>query len=141
MTKWAQVTSAGVIYDVVEIDPATIFHPDIAADFEVIPDNVDATYTKNSEGSFVAGAAPAEPDVVVTDVILNEGEFLAKLTRSERQGLASARTTNADLDDFLTMLEKTGFVNVSNSDVQTDMRAFVTASVISQATADAIIPS
>ena len=87
MTKWAQVTSAGVIYDVVEIDPATIFHPDIAADFEVIPDNVDATYTKNSEGSFVAGAAPAEPDVVVTDVILNEGEFLAKLTRSERQGL------------------------------------------------------
>lgn len=140
MTKWAQVNNNGSLYDITEVDPATIFHPDIAANFEVVPDNVDGSYTKDSEGNFVAGTEPTIPEVVI-EVILSEGDFLAKLTRTERQGLSSARTSNADLDDFLTMLEKTGFVNVSNSDVQADINAFVTASVISQATADAIIPS
>lgn len=140
MTKWAQVNNNGSLYDITEVDPATIFHPDIAANFEVIPDNVDGSYTKDSEGNFVAGTEPTIPEVVI-EVILSEGDFLAKLTRTERQGLASARTSNADLDDFLTLLEKTGYVNVSNSDVQADINAFVTASVISQATADAIIPS
>lgn len=140
MTKWAQVNNNGSLYDIVEVDPATIFHPDIAANFEVVPDNVDGSYIKDSEGNFVAGTEPTIPEVVI-EVILSEGDFLSKLTRTERQGLASARTSNADLDDFLTLLEKTGYVNVSNSDVQADINAFVTASVISQASADAIIPS
>ena len=140
MTKWAQVNNNGSLYDIVEVDPATIFHPDIAANFEVVPDNVDQSYIKDSEGNFVAGTEPTIPEIVI-EVVLSEGDFLAKLTRTERQGLASARTSNADLDDFLTMLEKTGYVNVSDSDVQADINAFVTASVISQATADAIIPS
>lgn len=140
MTKWAQVSNTGSLYDVVEVDPATIFHPDIAANFEVIPDNVDGSYTKDSEGNFIA-PTEAEIPAVVIEVVLTEGEFLAKLTRSERQGLSSARTTNADLDDFLVMLEKTGHVNVSDSAVQADINAFVTASVISQASADAILPS
>ena len=51
---------AGSLYDVVEVDPATIFHPDIAANFEVIPDNVDGSYTKDSEGNFIA---PTEAEI------------------------------------------------------------------------------
>lgn len=141
MTKWAQVNNNGTLYDIVEVDPATLFHPDIAANFEVIPDNADTSYIKDSEGNFNATPAPPEPPAPVMEVILSEGDFLAKLTRSERQGLSSARTTNADLDDFLVMLEKTGRVNVSDSAVQADINAFVTASVISQASADAILPS
>ena len=140
MTKWAQITSDGVLIDLVEIDPATLFHPNIAAAFEVVPDNVDMSYIKDSEGNFNAPAA-VTPPTVVTEVNLAEGDFLAKLTRAERQGISSARSSNADLDDFMTMLEKRGFVTVSDADVQADINAFVAASVISQASADAIIPS
>lgn len=140
MTKWAQVASSGVLIDLVEIDPAILFHPTIAADFEVVPDNVEMSYIKDSEGNFKAPAADPAP-TVVTESNLSEGDFLAKLTRAERQGISSARSSNADLDDFMTMLEKRGFVTVSDSDVQADINAFVAASVISQASADKIIPS
>ncbi|MAP42150.1 MAG: hypothetical protein CL981_00215 [Euryarchaeota archaeon] len=140
MTKWAQITSDGVVVDLVEIDPATLFHPIIAAEFEVVPDNIDMSYTKDSEGNFNAPAAETPP-TVVPEVNLGEGDFLAKLTRAERQAISSARSSNADLDDFMTMLEKRGFVTVSDADVQADINAFVAASVISQASADAIIPS
>ena len=140
MTKWAQVNSNGSLTDLVEVDPATLFHPDIAANFEIVPDNVTAGHTKDSEGNFVAPVVEAAPTVTL-EVNLSEGDFLAKLTRAERQAITTARSSNADLNDFMTMLEKRGFVTVSDSEVQSDINAFVSASVISQASADAIIPS
>lgn len=140
MTKWAQVNSNGSLTDLVEVDPATLFHPDIAAAFEIVPDNVTAGHTKDSEGNFIAPSVEAAPTITL-EVNLSEGDFLAKLTRAERQAITTARSSNADLNDFMTMLEKRGFVTVSDSEVQSDINAFVSASVISQASADAIIPS
>ena len=60
------------------------------------------SYTKDSEGNFNAPAAVTLP-TVVTEVNLSEGTS-CKLTRAERQGISSARSSNADLDDFMTML-------------------------------------
>tara|TARA_A100001234_G_scaffold221391_1_gene237224 strand:- start:7614 stop:8036 length:423 start_codon:yes stop_codon:yes gene_type:complete len=140
MTKWAQVNNNGSLTDLVEVDPATLFHPDIAAAFEIVPDNVTAGHTKDSEGNFIAPTAEAAPTVNL-EINLSEGDFLAKLTRAERQAITTARSSNADLEDFMTMLEKRGFVTVSDSEVQSDINAFVSASIISQASADAIIPS
>ena len=51
-----------------------MFHPDIAAAFEVVPDNVTAGHTKDSEGNFVAPSVEATPTVTV-EVNLSEGEI------------------------------------------------------------------
>ena len=140
MTKWAQVNNNGTLTDLTEIDPATIFHPDVAVHFEVVPDECEAHFIKDEEGNFAAPAV-TEPVEVAPEIWLSEAEFLSKLTRAERQGISSARSSNADLDDFMTMMEKAGTVEVSDTAVQADINAFVTASLISQASADAIIPS
>lgn len=137
MTKWCHVENGNLI-DIVEIDPALIYPADYAATFEEISDNIDGSYIKNSDGNFIVKTVtevtpPAPPRE------LTESEFLALCTRAERQGFTAARSSNADFGDFMTMLEKTGRTLVSSDEGKADIAAFVEATIISQATADAIL--
>ena len=137
MAKWCYVLD-GVLIDIVEMDPTIIYPDTYAALFESIPDHVDGSYYKNEDGDFVVRpvsetTAPADPRV------LTESEFLSYCTRAERQGFTAASSSNADFEDFMNMLEKTGKVDVSSTGGQTDIAAFVTASIISQSSADAIL--
>lgn len=137
MAKWCYVENGNLI-DIVEVDPATIFPADYAALFESLPDNVDGSYVKNSDGDFVVRVDEVSEDPPQVRSV-TEAEFLGYCTRAERQGFTAARSSNADFGDFMTMLEKRGSVKVSETDAQTDIAAFVTASIISQASADAIL--
>lgn len=137
MTKWAYVDENGHLVDCVEIDPALCFIEEYAALFEELPDGVDGSYSK------VDGAFVAPEEVVISEPemtkVLSEGDFLACMTRAERQGITAARSANADFDDFMSMLEKKRNVCVSETETQTDIAAFVTAEIISQASADRIL--
>ena len=137
MTKWCHVENGSLI-DIVEVDPAVIYPAEYAATFEEISDNIDGSYMKDSEGNFVVRTVtevtpPAPPRE------LTEAEFLSFCSRAERQGFTANRSSNADFADFMTMLEKTGRTVVSSTEGEADIAAFVTASIISQASADAIL--
>ncbi|MBG79104.1 MAG: hypothetical protein CMJ39_00155 [Phycisphaerae bacterium] len=140
MTKWAfPDPNNGTLVDVTEIDPAKIFVAEYAAQFVEVPDDTNNGDVRNSKGKIEKKEFVAPPEVV-QEKVLTEADFLSSLTRDERKGIKAARASNEDLDDFMTMLEKRTLVNMSDADNQADVKAFVTAKLISQASADKILP-
>lgn len=139
MTKYAVVTGDNTLADVVSIDPAIIFDADYAATFIEVPDDAKPGWLIDSAGNV---SAPVVPDVEATassQNLIGEADFLSALQRSERIAIKSARATDAELDDFMTMLEKTGFVDLSSSGAAADLSAFVTAEYLAQSTVDALL--
>jgi len=62
--KYARIADDFVIEVFVEPEGFTIdqcFHPDIAAQFVVVADNIEAGWIKQSDGSFVAPPPPPPP--------------------------------------------------------------------------------
>lgn len=63
--KYARIGSDGVVVETfVPLEGfalADCFHPDIASQFVEVPDDVEANWTKQADGSFVAPPPPPEP--------------------------------------------------------------------------------
>lgn len=140
MTKWAfPDPNNGVLGDVTEINPAKIFIAEYAAQFIEVPDDTNNGDIRDAKGKIQKRKIEL-PQTVISDKIVSEADFLGALTRDERKAVKAARASNEDLDDFMTMLEKRGTVNMSAADSQSDVKAFVAAKLISQASADKILP-
>ena len=139
MTKYAVVLGDNTLADVVSVDPSIIFTPEYAATFVEVSDDAESGWLIDSAGNVsapVIAAAEVEPN---GRRLMFEADFLATLQRSERIAVKSARATDSDLDDFMTMLEKTGFVDLSSSGAVADLSAFVAAEYLAQSTVDALL--
>lgn len=140
MTKWAfPDPNNGVLADVTEINPAKIFLAEYAAQFIEVPDDTVNGDIRDAKGKIQKRKIEL-PQEVTLDKNVSEADFLGFLTRDERKAVKAARASDEDLDDFMTMLEKRGVVNMSDADNQSDVKAFVAAKLISQASADKILP-
>ena len=140
MTKWAfPDPNNGVLGDVTEINPAKIFLAEYAAQFIEVPDDTVNGDIRDAKGK-IQKRKIESPQEVILDKLVSEADFLGFLTRDERKAVKAARASDEDLDDFMTMLEKRGVVNMSDADNQSDVKAFVAAKLISQASADKILP-
>lgn len=65
--KFARIGSDNVVIETF-VPPegfglADCFHPDIASQFVEVPAEVEASWTKQEDGSFVAPPPPPEPEV------------------------------------------------------------------------------
>lgn len=140
MAIYGRITEDGLVLEVCELDPATCFHPDIAVEFEEVPDGaapgdsvVNGKLVKAPEPE--APEAPAEP---VVQRLVPRAEFLGALQRSERIALEGERGNNAELNDFLTMLEINGVFDLDNAEDIELLDSLVKDNVLSDASLAAI---
>lgn len=143
MTKYAYFCPNGSMVDLTEIDPATIFSAEYAAQFEVVPDDIEANAKKSVDSAGKASYAVEKFEPVAApegNKRLSQADFLATLTRAERTALRSARASNEVADDFMLMLE-TRKVLIINDESKADLAQFVTDKILSQASVDAVLAS
>lgn len=103
MSNYARIRN-NVAVDV-STDPASRFHPTIAAEFEAVPDNVARGWRIAEDGTWSAPpeAAPAEPEPERPKV--GPVEFKLLFTSAERLTLKELRNTDAALADFFEIIE------------------------------------
>lgn len=134
MTIYGRITEEGLVLEVCELDPATCFHPEIAKEFKKIPAGA-APGDGVVNGKLVKAPEP-EPLQVVTPVaqerLVSRGEFFGALLRSERIALESERAANAELNDFLVMLDLNGSFSLDNSEDIDLLKALVTGKTLSE---------
>jgi len=87
-------------------DPNNCFHPQLAADFVQVPDNVSHGWTL-SNGTW---AAPVVPEPVVTEIPVkytkvSPVEFKLLFTSTERIAIQAAKATNLVVADFYSIVE------------------------------------
>lgn len=100
MTNFARVTN-NVAVDVA-IDPASSFHPDIAAQFEPVPDAVKPGWIR-TDGGWAPPTPEPEPGPVYPQ--LSPVQFKMLFTSQERVAIKAARGTDPVVDDFFELVE------------------------------------
>ena len=117
MTNYARVID-GVAVDV-STDPTNSFHPTIAVEFIVVPDEVTRGWIL-TDGKW---HTPTEEVVVEPAPISNlkptPPEFLLLLTLLERVAIRAAGTTDAVVEDVLRMINdpRVTFIDLTNPSV------------------------
>ncbi|MEL7966906.1 hypothetical protein AAG587_11065 [Vreelandella neptunia] len=106
MNNYARIKS-NIAVDV-STDPASQFHPAIAAEFEAVPGEVQRGWRLDEDGTWLAPPAPepfepAEPESQRPKV--GPVEFKLLFTSSERLTLKELRNTDAALADFFEIIE------------------------------------
>jgi len=110
MTNFARIVG-GVAIDVSD-DPESHFHPDIAAEFEEVPDTV-------RHGWRLVDDEWEEPEVVETPVVTIEPKevdpitFKLLFTSGERIAAKALRATDPAIDDFWSILDDPRTVSVN----------------------------
>lgn len=84
-------------------DPASQFHPDLAAEFVEVPDEVQRGWIRAEDGTWSAPPAPAAPEPEAPKVSPIEFKLLWKPT--ERVNLRTLRETDPILADFWELVE------------------------------------
>lgn len=105
MTRFARIIEA-VAVDVVTQDPTALFHPEIAAQFEPVPDNVERGWHRT--GTVWAAPATAATPAAATiprKTVVTPPEFLLLFTASERIAIRTARASDPVVADWLAILE------------------------------------
>lgn len=88
----------------VSTDPASQFHPDIASQFEPVPENVTRGWQR-IDSSWTA-PTPTEPiPLPIQYATVSPVEFMLLFTSPERVAIKAARQTNAVVEDFFQLLE------------------------------------
>ena len=89
----------------VSTDPASQFHPTIAAEFEAVPDDVQRGWQRDAEGTWSAPpeVAPSEPEPERPRV--GPVEFKLLFTSPERLKLKELRASDPALADFFEIIE------------------------------------
>lgn len=87
-----------LVLDCTERDPATSFHPSIAAEFIQCPDEVQNGWYRWSDGTF----SPKFESYWRT--ILTRFEFLSLFTLTERTAIRTAAKTDSVIDDLISMI-------------------------------------
>lgn len=103
MTNFARVIN-DVAVDVCA-DPANSFHPDIAREFEQVPDNVKQDWVR-IDGVWSAPAPSPEPEPTPSEATkVSPVEFKLLFTNAERVAIKAARATDPVIDDFYDIVE------------------------------------
>ena len=137
MAIYGRIGADGKVLETCDGDPTTRFHPDIAGQFVSVPDNAAPgdTFENDTLTKYVA-PTPAPVDPMDADPCLGLAQFNQKLTRSERIAIKELRSTNASLDDLMTMIGTVG-LHLSDADDKSLLRGLI-PDTISQASFDAI---
>ena len=103
MTNFARVIN-DVAVDVCA-DPANSFHPDIAREFEQVPDNVKQDWVR-IDGVWSAPAPAPQPEPTPSEATkVSPVEFKLLFTSHERVAIKAARATDTVIDDFYEVVE------------------------------------
>jgi hypothetical protein len=105
--KYARIID-NVVQEVVDFDPAERFHPDVAALFELVPDDVGQNDTRDADGAFTAYVPPVveQPTAVEPPKpVLSPVQFKMCFTAPERIGLKALRASDPLIDDWMTLLD------------------------------------
>ena len=104
MTNYARVIN-DVAVDVSSA-PAEQFHPDIAGQFEPVPDEVQVGWVRNEGGEWEAPAPTPEPEPTPSEAPkVSPVEFKLLFTAAERVAIKAARATDTVIDDFYDIVE------------------------------------
>lgn len=88
----------------ISTDPAAHFHPSIAAEFQLVPDNVQSGW-RLMEGIWTE-PAPVDPPAPVAEYpTVSPIEFKLLFTAQERVAIKAARATDPVIDDFYDVVE------------------------------------
>lgn len=85
-------------------DPANSFHPDIAREFEQVPDNVKQGWVR-IDGVWSAPAPTPQPEPTPTYPKVRPVEFKMLFTSQERIAIKNARANDPVIDDFFDLVE------------------------------------
>ncbi len=110
-----------VAIDVVDGNPADFFHPSIASEFVVVPDEVESGWLLDSETEEWAAPESATPaQVLATPQKIDVISFKLLFTSSERIKAKELRATDPVIDDFWSILDdpRTQNVDMSLTSVQ-----------------------
>ena len=102
MTNFARIIN-NVAVDV-STDPAHCFHPDIAAQFEPVPDEVQAGWIR-TDGQWSAPAPTPQPEPEPTYPKVTPVEFKMLFASAERIAIKEARATDPVVDDYFDIVE------------------------------------
>ena len=102
MTNYARIIN-DVAVDV-STDPTNQFHPDIAAQFEPVPDEVQAGWIRK-DGQWSAPAPAPEPEPAPVYPKVSPVEFKMLFTSAERIAIKEARATDPVVDDYFDIVE------------------------------------
>ena len=102
MTNYARIINE-VAVDV-STDPTNHFHPDIAREFEPVPNEVQAGWIRKG-GQWSASAPAPQPEPVPAYHKVTPVEFKMLFTSAERIAIKEARTTDPVIDDYFDIVE------------------------------------
>lgn len=139
--KYARIIN-NVAVDVVVGNPSDLFHPSIASQFVLVPDNVESGWLLNTETGVWSAPEPATPPGLAAipqkiDVI----SFKLLFTSPERIKAKELRATDAVIDDFWSILDdpRTQNVDMALTSIQQaiayTLNAINTAGVVTDVTA------
>lgn len=112
MSNFARIIN-NVAVDV-STNPQEQFHPDIAAEFEPVPDDVQAGWARNEAGEWEAPAPTPEPTPAPTESPkVSPVEFKLLFTAQERVAIKAARASDPVIDDFLSIIEDPRLTHVN----------------------------
>lgn len=134
MTNFARVIN-DVAVDVCA-DPANSFHPDIAREFEQVPDNVKQDWVR-IDGVWSAPAPSPEPEPEPTPseaTKVSPVEFKLLFTSAERVAIKAARATDQVIDDFYDIVEdpRLTFVNLGLQSTQDALSYMVAQGLLTE---------
>ncbi|MBY0475368.1 MAG: hypothetical protein K2Q13_09975 [Nitrosomonas sp.] len=117
MSKFARLVN-NVAIDVVGGNPADYFHPDIAAQFEAVPNEVEAGWIFDDD-VWSAGESNSTPEAEVLQPI-GVIKFKLLFTSPERIKAKELRATDPIIDDFWSILDdpRTDKVDMSLASIQ-----------------------
>ena len=89
----------------ISADPASQFHPDIAAQFVEVPKEVRAGWVLSDDGTWSAPVIEAAPDAAAARPSVSPVEFKLLWPSPERIALRRMRDTNPVIADFWEIVE------------------------------------
>lgn len=113
MSKFARIVDNAAV-DVVNSNPVGIFHPDIAAEFVTVPDEIQNGWRYNPEteewsASPEIATVDTQPEIPQTVDVIN---FKLLFTSAERIKAEQLRATDAIINDFWLILDDPRTANV-----------------------------
>jgi hypothetical protein len=127
MTNFARVID-NVAVDV-SADPQNSFHPDIAAEFVAVPDNVRAGWVKGTDGKWSAPAPAPEPVPAATYPKVGPIAFQMLFTPQEMIAADELKATDKVLASFWKLIDdpRTDVVDLGLESVQNAIEYTLTA--------------
>lgn len=94
-------------------DPATHYHPDIAAQFVEVPDEVQQGWVLGDDGAWSAPVIESAPEPVAVRPSVSPVEFKLLFTAVERITLRKLREADPGVDDFFDIIDDPRLVEVN----------------------------